>query len=232
MAKKQRTYTSAAGKDDAATTEGLQFTLDDREFTCHGRISAFDLAEFAGPVADAGNADTADPAVLRILSDFLRTVMGEQTYAQFTKHRRVHKTPDEVVQQIMYDIIEDASDRPTNAPAPSPAGPGGPALAPAVLPSPASAVPVTEAPVTTGAQVTVTAGGQVPVMTITGTAETVSPEGSTPGYLEEDLADLAAAGDIEYAPPGGPQDERPAGDRTISFAHPERGVRPTAASQP
>src|ERR1700748_3626429 len=104
----KRTYTSAASKDDAASTEGLTFELDDVEFTCHGRISAFDLAEFAGPVADAGNADTADPAVLRILTDFLRVVLGDKTYAAFTRHRRVHKTPDEVVQQILFDIIEDA----------------------------------------------------------------------------------------------------------------------------
>lgn len=215
MAKKPRTYTSAATTDDAASTEGLTFTLDETEFTCHGRISAFDLAEFAGPVADAGNADSADPAVLRILSDFLRTVMGEQTYAKFTKHRRVHKTPDEVVQQILFDIIEDSSDSPTSGPAPSPAGPGSPAPAPAVSSSPASAETVL---------LPETIAGPVP-MTIAGQAETVTPETTTDGYLEEDLAALAAAGEIAYAPPGQPQDDPPIGNRTISFAHPERGVR-------
>jgi hypothetical protein len=133
-----RTYSSAATEDDAASTEGLWFRLDGVKFTCHGRLSAFDLAEFAGRAEDAGeDSDIRDPGVIRILADFMHTVLGERTYVEVTAHRRKHRTPDEVMQKILFDLIEDTVNRPTASPSPSPAGRPVPVSPPAVLPSPA-----------------------------------------------------------------------------------------------
>ena len=124
--KPRRSYSSAGRSDEVATTEGITFDLDGVTFTCHGHLSAFDLAEFAGPVADAPDPENvSDPGVLRILSDFLRALMGQQTYIAFTAHRRKHRTPDEVVQQILFDLVEDVTSRPF--PKPSPLRPGLPA---------------------------------------------------------------------------------------------------------
>jgi hypothetical protein len=204
MPPKKRSYSSAASSDDAQSTDGITFELDGVSFTCHGRISAFDLAEFAGPVADAGtDNESTDPRVLRILADFLATIMGPGTYRQFTDHRRAHSTPDEVVQQILFDIIEDSSARPTPAPSPSPGGPPGPGTAPAGSPSPASAA----AP---------PALDPVP--------ETV-PETVPDWPPAEDLAVLAQLGDVSFTDPPPPGTEPPpAAPRNvrISFAHPER----------
>lgn len=120
----RREYTSA-GQDDAVSTEGLTFTIDGTEFTCHGRISAFDLSEFAGPAADAGE-DILDPGVMRILSDLMRAVLGDETYRALRRHTRAHRTPDEVIQQILMDLTEDAVSRPSPGPSQSPAGPAAP----------------------------------------------------------------------------------------------------------
>jgi hypothetical protein len=133
-----RSY-SSAGLDDAVSTEGITFELDGVEFTCHGRISAFDLSEFAGPAADAGE-DMLDPGVMRILADMMRAVLGEVTYRDLRRHRQAHKTPDGVMQQILEGIVEDAANRPSAGLSPSPAGPPAPAglsLA-AASPSPAA----------------------------------------------------------------------------------------------
>jgi hypothetical protein len=144
-----RSYSSAATEDDAVSTEGLDFWLDDVRFVCHGRLSAFDLAEFAGRAEDAG-PEIADPGVVRILGDFMHTILGDPTYADVTRHRRAHKTPDAVVQQILFDLIEATVSRPTARPSPSPAGPPGPVSPPAVSPSPgtpALSVPARQAAV-------------------------------------------------------------------------------------
>jgi hypothetical protein len=117
-----RSYSSTAAADDAVSTEGVTFTLDGVAFTCHGRISTFDLSEFAGPAADA-DADNPDPQLVRVLADMMRLIMGPATFRAFTAHRRAHATPDSLVQQILLDIIEDATGRPSARPSPSPAGP-------------------------------------------------------------------------------------------------------------
>jgi hypothetical protein len=207
MSPKKRSYSSAASPDDAQSTDGITFELDGVEFTCHGRISAFDLAEFAGPVADAGTgAESADPAVLRILADFLSAIMGPDTYRAFTVHRRTHHTPDDVVQAILFDIIEDSSNRPTPAPSPSPGGPPTPGTAPAGSPSPASAA---APPALDPAPATV--------------PETETVPDWPPA---EDLAVLAQLGDVSFTdppPPGTEPAAEPAPRNVrISFAHPER----------
>ena len=127
-----------ADADQDVSTEGMTFRIDGVLFTCHGRVSAFDLAEFAGRAEDAG-PEINDPGVVRILADFMHGLLGDPTYAEVTRHRRVHKTPDSVMQQIIFDLIEDTADRPLTRPSPSPAGPQAPASPPAVSPSPATA---------------------------------------------------------------------------------------------
>jgi hypothetical protein len=206
----KRQYSSAS-PDDAQSTDGIEFELDGVTFTCHGRISAFDLAEFAGPIADAGTAsETTDPSVLRILSDFLRTILGDATYRQLTAHRRAHNTPDDVVQQILFDVIEDSSNRPTTAPSPSPAGPPAPGTAPAGSPSPALAA--APAPVPDPAPAPDQAD---------------QDQAAVPDWPPaEDLALLAQLGDVSFAAPPPPGTEPPPDPRprnvTLSFAHPER----------
>ena len=116
-----RSYSSAGGDEEETSTEGMTFRIDGVLFTCHGRVSAFDLAEFAGRAEDAG-PEINDPGVVRILADFMHGLLGDPTYAEVTKHRRVHRTPDAVMQQIIFDLIEDAADRPLTRPSPSPAG--------------------------------------------------------------------------------------------------------------
>jgi hypothetical protein len=133
-----RSYSSAATEDDAISTEGMTFWLDGIQFTCHGRLSVFDLGEFASRAEDAGPVDNInDPGVIRIIADFLHGMLGDPTYADVTRHRRQHKTPDGVMQQVVFDLITDAAGRPTVRPSPSPAGRSAPPSPPAVSPSPA-----------------------------------------------------------------------------------------------
>ena len=117
-----RRYSSTATADDAASTEGIDFWIDDVQFICHGRISAFDLSEFAGPAADA-QEDMLDAGVMRLLADLMRMVLGEDTYRAVTRHRREHKTPDVVMQQILMDVVAEVNQRPSARRLPSPGGP-------------------------------------------------------------------------------------------------------------
>jgi hypothetical protein len=192
----RRSYSSAATDDDAATTEGIDFWLDGVQFICHGRISAFDLAEMAGRAEDAG-PEITDPGVIRILSDFTKSILGEQTYYELTKHRRKHRTPDAVIQQIIFDMIEDTIHRPIRKPSPSPAGPETVTSQPDVSPSPVS--------------------------------EPAAPADGA--RRERALAMLAAQGDIRLAAAGPPTPAgpRPPTIRTVSFEHPEKGVKVEAA---
>jgi hypothetical protein len=127
------TYSSTSQPDDAVSTAGIQFTLDGVVFTCHGRVSAFDLSEFAGPAADAGD-DTVDPDVVRLLADLMRVVLGDATYRLVSKHRRAHQTPDGVMQQILMDVVGQVGRHPSARPAPSRAGPPPPDPSPAASP--------------------------------------------------------------------------------------------------
>jgi hypothetical protein len=196
-----RTYSSAATPDDAVSTEGIDFTLDEVEFICHGRISAFDLSEFAGPAADAGE-NIVDPDVVRLLADLMRMVLGDQTYREVTKHRRKHQTPDSVMQQILMDVVGAVGGRPSARPSPSRAG-RRPAVRPAaVSPSPASPAPAT--------------------------APEPAPERVLSAQM---LATLARDGDIRFAPGDAATTANPASGkraatvRRLSLAHPERGVQ-------
>jgi hypothetical protein len=131
-------YSSTATPDDAVSTEGITFTLDDIVFTCHGRVSAFDLSEWAGPAADAGD-DNMDIDAIRILADLMRSVLGDRTYRDLSAHRRKHLTPDSVMQQIVMDVVGRVAGRPSGRPLPSRDGPPEPAQPAAVSLSPASA---------------------------------------------------------------------------------------------
>jgi hypothetical protein len=216
-----RSYSSAATPDDAVSTDGIDFTLDGVRFVCHGRISAFDLSEFAGPAADADN--DLDPALVRILADLMRMVCGEQTYREITRHRRAHHTPDEVIQQILMDVVEAAASRPSARPSPSPGGRRQPASAPAGLPSPAGPAPDPGPPPDQQQW------------------EAWSPPASPPPPPEparigaRALALLAQQGDITFAdpPPAGapaPPRAAPPGQvrvRRLSLAQPQRPVQIT-----
>jgi hypothetical protein len=196
-------YTSA-GPDDAVSTEGITFWLDDVEFTCHGRISAFDLSEFAGPAADAGE-NTIDPDVVRLLSDLMRMVLGDATYRLVSKHRRLHQTPDVVMQQILMDVVAAVGKGRSARPSPSPAGPR-------PVPQPAAASP---------------SPAGVPAWT----GEEWHPP--QPRVDAGSLAALAAQGDIRFAPAPDPAaaatnpaaGKRPARVRRLSLAHQEQGVQ-------
>ena len=119
------------GEDQAVSTEGITFRLDGVLFTCHGRVSAFDLAEFAGRAEDAAPEINGSRRG-RILADFMHGLPGDPTYAEVTRHRLVHQTPDSVMQQIIFDLIEDSVDRlyPGRRPRRSAAGPASPPPAP------------------------------------------------------------------------------------------------------
>lgn len=193
---KVRSYSSAGSAEEETSTEGMTFRIDGVLFTCHGRVSAFDLAEFAGRAEDAG-PEINDPGVIRILSDFMHGLLGDPTYAEVTRHRRVHRTPDAVMQQIIFDLIEDAADRPFPRPSPSPAGRPEATSSPGASPSPA-----TEAAASRGTD----------LARLAGTAwDRLAAEGDIM------LADLTSPPEPEPAA-AGPVTRR------VSFAHPERLV--------
>jgi hypothetical protein len=138
----KRTYTSHAAPgtegDETISTEGVAFELDGVEFTCHGQMDANDLVELA-PLLDAGEGQWLDPAALAAVGHFYSQVMGRATWAQFSAHRRAHRTPPSVIAQIMMDLIQEVVDRPPARPSPSPSGPQTTgASSPAGSPSPAS----------------------------------------------------------------------------------------------
>ena len=195
-----RTYSSAATPDDAVSTEGIDFTLDDVMFICHGRISAFNLSEFAGPAADAGD-NIVDPDVVRLLADLMRMVLGDSTYREVTKHRRKHHTPDSVMQQILMDVVGAVGGRPSARPSPSPAGRRPAARPAAVSPSPAS-----------------------PPEPATDTAPERVLTAQMLATLARDGDIRFAPGDAATAP-NPASGKRAATVRRLSLAHPERGVQ-------
>ncbi len=141
MPKREYTSHTAPGTegDETISTEGVAFTLDGEEFTCHGQMDANDLVELA-PLLDAGEGNWLDPAALAAVGHFYSQVMGRATWAAFSAHRRRHRTAPSVVAQIMMDLIQEVVERPPGKPSPSPAGPETTgASSPAVSPSPASA---------------------------------------------------------------------------------------------
>jgi hypothetical protein len=197
-----REYSSTASPDDAVSTEGVDFTLDGVQFVCHGRISAFDLSEFAGPAADAGE-DSIDPDVVRLLADLMRVVLGDATYRLVSRHRRQHQTPDSVMQQILMDVVAAVGKGRSARPQPSRTGPRQAAQPAAVSPSPAGVA---------------WQDGQ----------EWTPPVPAVPERL---MSLLARDGDIKFADAPGAaatnpaRGKRPATVRRMSLAHPERGVQ-------
>lgn len=146
-----RSYSSkpAAGTDggeESISTEGITFTLDGVEFTCHGTMDANDFIDLAGPLMDAGDG-WFDPEALAAVSRFYRLVLGEASHRAFQAHRRRNRTPPSVVAAIMNDLIEEVTARPPGRLSPSPAGPPPTAASsPAGSPSPGSAPPPSPAP--------------------------------------------------------------------------------------
>jgi hypothetical protein len=192
----RRSYSSAGGAatdDDAVSTEGMEFDLDGVTFICHGIVSAFDLAEFARAAGDAG-PDIADPGVIRILADFMQGILGDPTYDDVTRHRRKHRTPDPVIQQILFDLIEDLANRPTQPSSASPDGQPAAAPQPDASPSPAG----TEA-----------------------APDRAAMPAALAAALSED-GDIIFASAVPAATAATRSAGRPATVRTINLGHPER----------
>lgn len=195
-----RSYSSddrtEADDQETVSTEGVTFTLDDVVFECHGVLDAQDMVDLAVPMADAAEG-WFDPEALAAVGRFYRQVLGEETYRQFSGHRRRRRTPQSVVATIMMDLIEEITARPPASPSPSPGGPPPmPASSPAASPSPEPRV--MRSPAWGGA---VDPGGVIP------------PE-------------MAEAVDLVLAPPatGAAQHPDPMADthRTINLGNPAR----------
>lgn len=119
-----RTYTSrpVPGDDEVISTKGLEFTLDDVTFTCDGVFDQLDMADLASSLMDSGPS-WLDPEALGAVGQLFKTIMGEETYRAFRRHRHAHRTPPKTIAAIMQGLIEDLTDRPTNRPSVSPGGP-------------------------------------------------------------------------------------------------------------
>jgi hypothetical protein len=122
-----KSYSSTPAPDaepevDSYSTEGMTFTLDDQEFTCHGQLDGNDLVELAVPMMDASEG-WFDPEALAAVGRFYKLMLGPDTYRAFTRHRREHRTPQSVVAEIMMDLIAELTAGPPAGPSPSPAGP-------------------------------------------------------------------------------------------------------------
>jgi hypothetical protein len=120
-----RKYSSAnaaeSDADEVFSTEGITFELDDETFECHGQLDGQDMIDLAVPMSDAGDG-WFDPEALAAVGRFYRQVLGEETYRQFSRHRRQHRTPPSVVAQILMDLIGEITSRPPVKPSPSQAG--------------------------------------------------------------------------------------------------------------
>lgn len=130
-----RSYSSALPEGTAPREnplEGVSFELDDEVFECRGAVSTLDLSELASAAVNA--LDSADPAGMAIVSEFLKAAFGAEVYRQFRFHTRTHKTPDDVLLEIITGIVEEVEEnvsvmtaRPTRSPSRSSRGPTVPA---------------------------------------------------------------------------------------------------------
>jgi len=185
MPKRSYTSTPEAGgaEQDVASTEGITFDLDGIEFTCHGRISMYDISAAAGSLTSDGIID--DPDAIPAIADLIREVLGADTYRAFTRHRRAHRTPDMVVQDIINGVIEETGERATGRPTVKPpTSPDGPTLTP--VSSAATGQP---------------AAGKTPAnWTMTG------PSQQPPAAEQTIPPEVARGGDIRMVPePGSPE---------------------------
>lgn len=197
-----KTYSStpAPGAEpdpDIVSAEGITFTLDDVVFTCHGELDGQDMIDLAVPMSDAADG-FFDPDALAAVGRFYRQVMGDDTYRAFTGHRRRHRTPQQVVADIMMDLVQEITARPPGKPSPSPSGP------PPTSPSSPAASPSPELP---PARVMHSPAGPA-----------VDPEGIIPPEMAEAVDVVLAP-----APPPGQQPDPMAGTRrTINLGDPSR----------
>jgi hypothetical protein len=139
-----KSYTSKAAPGAAPariTTEGVSFELDGVTFELHGEMDENDLVDLAVPMMDATDG-FLDPEAIAAVGRFYRMIMGEGTYRAFSRHRRAHRTPPDVVAEIMMDLLGELTSRPPASPSPSPGGPPPTgASSPAGSPSPGSPAP-------------------------------------------------------------------------------------------
>jgi hypothetical protein len=111
-----RSYESAR---DAVRGEPLEtFTLDGVAFTPQGNVHLLDLCE----LARNADADIESPTGMGALADFFEGLLGGGEYKRFRAHCRQHHTESEVLFQIMNDIVNEVSGRPTRRSEPSAPG--------------------------------------------------------------------------------------------------------------
>jgi len=113
-----RTYTSkAARRDHSQELPPPEFELDGVKFVGTGRLSALDASEFARLAASG--VDSESPEGQSAIAEFFITVLGKACYQRLRAHIREHQTDDSVIMQLIGDIIEDWSNRPTSTPSAS-----------------------------------------------------------------------------------------------------------------
>jgi hypothetical protein len=107
----RRSYTSKP-------TEPVSFDLDGVQFVATGGVKLLELCELA-QVADVDSASVEGAAAL---GQFFRSLLG-QDYDRFRVHCREHGTDPDTLLQIVADVIEAVSERPTRRPSDSADGP-------------------------------------------------------------------------------------------------------------
>jgi hypothetical protein len=105
-----RQYTSKRGQP-------VEFDLDRVHFVASGGMSMLELFE----IARLADVDADSPEGMGALADFFRTMLGDD-YGRFREHCRVHATDGDTLVQIMQDVMEAATDRPTVPPSDSASG--------------------------------------------------------------------------------------------------------------
>ena len=94
------------------------FELDGVKFVARGRLKLLDLCEFAR----AADITAASAEGIAALAEFFEALLGRAEYVRFRKHNRDNDTPDETLLDIMGDLVEEFTARPTVQPSPSAPG--------------------------------------------------------------------------------------------------------------
>lgn len=85
-------------------------------FTCKGELSSLMLSE----IARHADLEVATAAAMAIIADFFVEVFDDDAqYRRFQKYCREHRVKDEVLLQVMGDLVEDLTGRPTVQPSSS-----------------------------------------------------------------------------------------------------------------
>lgn len=95
------------------------FDLDGIRFIARGNAKMLDLCEFAR----AADLEAASAAGMAALAEFYEALLGRAEYQRFRKHCRTEDTDDDVLIQIMQDLIEEFTSRPTRRSSASAGGP-------------------------------------------------------------------------------------------------------------